>query len=492
MLTFLAIPFFSCPHPNSRSNSSAVSDQVKVAVLANVKLLARTSRRVNAKSSFAFETMKFYSDMYMRRAFQMSVLSIRPDVVLFLGDQFDGGAELNDQEWQDSVTRFKHIFDLNNERRKANTSVHYSPGNLDIHYLNSYIQYPQVNSRYEKEFGTKNYIFSAGTVEFVVVDSQTLDGPSKGTPTLSSWEFLRNMSNVNSLKSRVLLTPNPLFHATPPCGRSYSFSVVNQTDSQAGVGHGVSDQNNLRPETSSQLLSLTKPMLVLSAHDHDQCTVNHSMPYGLVQEHTLGSFNWIHGNHNPSFMLLTVSDNHNSTDLVSTNLCFLPMQTHIYIWYLCQFIATLILLATWPTNGFGCFDRFCEFVSAVKSFGRSLLVHSKEKVDDENCEYEMIWDAEGSMHLVKKATSHVTNAKLDLGSTIRGNATMRQSARKNTVHDEEQMLSLDMSSVKVPRVNKSNAAKLISRLFRVIRLLSIIAALNLPIYMMLLFKDWVI
>lgn len=27
---------------------------------------------------------------------------------------------------------------------------------------------------------------------------------------------------------------------------------------------------------------------------------------------------------------------------------------------------------------------------------------TKEKNEDENCEYEMIWDAEGSMHLVKK------------------------------------------------------------------------------------------
>lgn len=27
---------------------------------------------------------------------------------------------------------------------------------------------------------------------------------------------------------------------------------------------------------------------------------------------------------------------------------------------------------------------------------------TKEKDEDENCEYEMIWDAEGSMHLVKK------------------------------------------------------------------------------------------
>lgn len=27
---------------------------------------------------------------------------------------------------------------------------------------------------------------------------------------------------------------------------------------------------------------------------------------------------------------------------------------------------------------------------------------TKEKNEDENCDYEMVWDAEGSMHLVKK------------------------------------------------------------------------------------------
>jgi hypothetical protein len=33
-----------------------------------------------------------------------------------------------------------------------------------------------VLGRYEKEFGSRNYKFSAGTVDFVVVDAQTLDG----------------------------------------------------------------------------------------------------------------------------------------------------------------------------------------------------------------------------------------------------------------------------------------------------------------------------
>jgi len=34
----------------------------------------------------------------------------------------------------------------------------------------------QVLSRYEKEFGSRNYQFSSGKVDFVVIDAQTLDG----------------------------------------------------------------------------------------------------------------------------------------------------------------------------------------------------------------------------------------------------------------------------------------------------------------------------
>lgn len=54
-------------------------------------------------------------------------------------------------------------------------------------------------------------------------------------------------------------------------------------------------------------------------------------------QHTLGTLSWQQGNLYPSFMLLTASAveslNTSSEKAVSTSLCFLPMQTHIYIWY---------------------------------------------------------------------------------------------------------------------------------------------------------------
>ena len=48
--------------------------------------------------SLALEAVQFYTDIYMRRSFRNSILPFGPDVVVFLGDQFDGGPSLTDQE----------------------------------------------------------------------------------------------------------------------------------------------------------------------------------------------------------------------------------------------------------------------------------------------------------------------------------------------------------------------------------------------------------
>lgn len=57
----------------------------------------KTSIGLSPKS-FLLETVMFYTDLYMRRAFFASILPFKPDVVLFLGDYFDGGAFLSDEE----------------------------------------------------------------------------------------------------------------------------------------------------------------------------------------------------------------------------------------------------------------------------------------------------------------------------------------------------------------------------------------------------------
>lgn len=47
-------------------------------------------------------------------------------------------------------------------------------------------------------------------------------------------------------------------------------------------------------------------------------------------------------------------------------------------------------------------------------------------------------------------------------------------------------------SIKLPsRISKSKTRIIIQRLMRTFRMVTVIAAVNVPIYMMLLFKDWI-
>ncbi|MCI15682.1 calcineurin-like metallo-phosphoesterase superfamily protein, partial [Trifolium medium] len=93
----------------------------------------KTSLRLPDKS-LALELVKFYTDLNMRRSFFSSILPFKPDVILFLGDYFDGGPYLLDEEWQESLNRFKHIFGLNAQGKYTDKEVYYIPGNHDIGY----------------------------------------------------------------------------------------------------------------------------------------------------------------------------------------------------------------------------------------------------------------------------------------------------------------------------------------------------------------------
>lgn len=73
----------------------------------------------------------------------------------------------------------------------------------------------------------------------------------------------------------------------------------------------------------------------------------------------------------------------------------------------------------------------------------------------------------------------------------RGNAVMRSKARKQTGPDAE-TTSEDVSiHIGAARTSRSRAKMIIWRLLRAARALMIIAALNVPLYVLLVFKDWI-
>ncbi|KAL4180642.1 hypothetical protein AMTRI_Chr12g266890 [Amborella trichopoda] len=460
-------------------------------------LTDRTSLGLPSRS-LPLEAIQFYTDLYMRRCFRTSVLPFKPHILIFLGDHFDGGPHLSDEDrWQESLSRFRKIFDVIQRGRKSDIPVHYLSGNHDIGYGALHFYKPEVINRYDQEFGERNYRFNVGEVEFVAVDAQTLDG-SQGNWSLAPWNFIKNLSSADvPLSPRILLTHIPLYRLDgTPCGLYRSSPIINQRIVRAGRGQEIMYQNYLSEDTSANLLNLLKPILVLSGHDHDQCTVTHQTPNGPVIEHTVGTFSWQQGNLYPSFMLLSVDalaskNSTNMEDIISTRLCFLPNQTMIYIWYLTLFVITILLLLLWPVNG----PAFLEWCSSYLGSIQRLISNKNAKVkdDDEDCEFEMIWDAEGSMHLVKKAVKKASSSSQN-GTQLpgRGNAVVRPTAKKQSV--EAANLTSTNSSATDAKLEFGRGRRRFGfkrRLLLAIRMIMAIVAVNVPLYMMLLVKDWV-
>ncbi|KAJ4844084.1 hypothetical protein Tsubulata_027514 [Turnera subulata] len=507
MLAFWMPSLWSCSWPHllnpSINGGDTSSGYAKIAVITDVQLMDSTSLRLPPKS-LGLEFAQFYTDLYMRRAFFESVLPFKPDVVLFLGDFFDGGPFMSDEEWQESLQRFKHIFGLNVEERHRNIQVRSIPGNHDVGYASIMSHKREVVRRYEKEFGTRNYGFTVGKVEFVAVDAQTLDGQPRGNLSYNSWELVKIVSEDVQVLPRVLLTHIPLYRPDHTlCGPHRNSPIINQRISYSAYTQEVVYQNYLSEESSKRLLELIKPVLVLSGHDHDQCTVTHSSKFGTAKEHTVGTFSWQQGNLYPSFMLLSASNTLNTStsfpeEAVLTQLCFLPMQTHIYIWYLCLLALTLIAGLFWPSSGIDFGHPLSGLMSFVRLYGGMFGGGTKEKVD-EDCEYEMMWDAEGTMHLVKKSRNMPPPSPNDRASVERGNAVMRPTAKRISSQDLEAAENTDSNGsgefdplIKLGhRTSKSRTKMIIQRLVRAFLMVSVIAAVNVPIYMMLLFKDWV-
>ena len=78
-----------------------------------------------------------------------------------------------------------------------------------------------------------------------------------------------------------------------------------------------------------------------------------------------------------------------------------------------------------------------------------------------------------------------------------GNVVARATAGKHQLEPDSSIL-VEMGSevisedgARLARPSKSKVRKVLQRLFRVIQSIVVIAALNVPLYMMLLFKDWI-
>jgi hypothetical protein len=279
------------------------NDGDKVGIIADPQLSDAFSYH-QSKGSLALWFTKTTCDLYMHRAFH-HLLKQKPELILFLGDLFDGGREwkLDDDQWQEDLVRFTRIFhlqqrspDSENVNGPSYLRYYYIPGNHDIGLGNTII--PHAYARYVDTFGKPNWGVKLNAATFIGIDSSSLLGGGVGTvidtTTITEakgeeeWHqsakgFINSISHAKlNLTSRILLTHMPLHRPlNTPCGpwRS-STRMVDQ-------GSGYQYQNLIDQETSRWILENVDPVMVLSGDDHDWCHIQHATPSGSANEVTI-------------------------------------------------------------------------------------------------------------------------------------------------------------------------------------------------------------
>jgi hypothetical protein len=233
--------------------------------------------------------------------------------------------------------------------------------------------------------------------------------------------------------------------------------------------------------------------MVLSGHDHDQCYHVHETTQGSFPEYTVGSFSWQQGNLYPSMMLLSIArDAQNSPSpeaVVASHLCFLPVQIAVYIWYGVLLIITILAILLWPARGL-LLNSTQKFIAMLMNIRSS----SGLKAKDEDAEWEMVWDAEGGMHLINKGPK---TPAVPIGSSK--TSAKRGTVARRTGHElhVDTILKLPMDTNRLSpspstilRSVSRKAHPLSVKIIQILGPIVSLAGLNISLYVMLLMIDW--
>lgn len=92
----------------------------------------------------------------------------------------------------------------------------------------------------------------------------------------------------------------------------------------------------------------------------------------------------------------------------------------VYFRYIILFVVTIFGLSFLPTYVIDFELHFRRLIMNINKLVKDLFSSGvKEKNEDENCEYDMMWDAEGGMHLIKKPCKAPTVVSKEMNSSER-------------------------------------------------------------------------
>ncbi|EFC40358.1 predicted protein [Naegleria gruberi] len=242
-----------------------------------------------------------------------------------MGDLFDNGRRITDEEYGRELKRFRKTF----ENRDGIKTIYLS-GNHDIGLEN---WEKKILDRFEKHFMPLNFNYAINSkMNIIGVNSMYL-----GTPI---YDFL--LKNVDAENSKnILLTHIPLYRDGLCQNDDFDTRMGTKSRSRPlEEGYGAGYRNMLNPSDSKKLVSLTKPILVLSGDDHEYCKFQHNVYEHTVTEHTIPTFSMLQGTFKYGYGILTLDMERNSVHDLS--IYYLPKIWNIFIFYAILFIIATI------------------------------------------------------------------------------------------------------------------------------------------------------
>eukprot|EP01080_Neovahlkampfia_damariscottae_P010595 gene10595-3113_t len=187
---------------------------------------------------------------------------LKPNYVFVIGDIFSHH-QIPQDDFLPRIERFNYIFNQTISKFKM---VQLS-GNHDVGYGIEQHQY--FFERFKHYFGPLYQKIEFKNNIIAVIDSMVLDGSAIQQYQEDSWNFLKLLATeANDRKKKLFLfTHVPLYKPKgncvddPTCLKKNGF---------------VYQQNMLSKETSTFILEKIKPNLIISGHDHEGCTYDHT------------------------------------------------------------------------------------------------------------------------------------------------------------------------------------------------------------------------
>ncbi|TGZ85250.1 hypothetical protein EX30DRAFT_19324 [Ascodesmis nigricans] len=353
----------------------------------------------------------FYTDLYLRRNWDVLHSDLLPLETVFLGDLFDGGREwgvathkdthshdevpipqdpkgekdwksYGNSYWFNEYARFLNVFSSPAGIR----SYRSLPGNHDLGFGTGVKR--SVRERFEAYLGDTNRVWRSGNHTFVAIDTVSLSNENDAAVFGPSKEFLESLSatdnpdaggsallNINTPAAKrpfphtlqkgashststdpaistkqlptILLTHVPLYRSA-----STPCGPLRERGTSIPIWKGYQYQNVLSPELSQKLLTTIDPRYVFSGDDHDACEVTHS---GMVKEVTVKSASWAMGVRRPAIYLVSLwnPDSGDGKDQVTLKgkMCLLPDMIGGLLGYVWMLVFSVVVVAGYVGHG---------------------------------------------------------------------------------------------------------------------------------------------